>query len=72
MFREDVLQPHRNLAMPDVDNDTALIQLGALQKSVNQGLGPDATPSQLQVIKQALGNRVNLGQKRLRMPRDRH
>jgi hypothetical protein len=59
MFREDVLQPDRNPAMTDVDNDTALNPLGAMQKSVKQGLGPDATPSQLQVIKQAFGNRVN-------------
>jgi hypothetical protein len=34
MFREDVLQSDRNLAMTDVEKDTALIQLGALQKSV--------------------------------------
>ena len=50
-----------NPAMTDLEKDTALNQLGALQKSVKQGLGPDATPSQLQVIKQAIGNRVNWG-----------
>ncbi len=50
-----------NPAMTDVEKDTAVNQLGALQKSVKQGLGPDATPSQLQVIKQAIGNRVNWG-----------
>jgi hypothetical protein len=58
--------------MTDVEKNTALIQLGVLQKSVKQRLAPDATPSQLQVIKQAVGNRVNLGQKRLRMRMDRH
>jgi hypothetical protein len=50
-----------NPAMTDAEKDAAINQLGALQKSVKQGLGPNATPSQLQVIKQAIGNRVNWG-----------
>jgi len=50
-----------NPAMTDLEKDTAVNQLGALQKSLKQGLGPNATPSQLQVIKQAIGNRVNWG-----------
>lgn len=50
-----------NPAMTDAEKDAAVNQLGALQKSVKQGLGPNATPSQLQVIKQAIGNRMNWG-----------
>jgi hypothetical protein len=50
-----------NPAMTDLEKDTAINQLGALQKALKTGLGPDATPSQLQVIKQAVGNRVNWG-----------
>jgi hypothetical protein len=50
-----------NPAMTDLEKDTAINQLGALQKAIKQGLGPNATPSQLQVVKQAIGNRVNWG-----------
>ena len=50
-----------NPAMTDLEKDTAVNQLGALQKTLKQGLGPNATPSQLQAIKQAIGNRVNWG-----------
>ncbi len=51
----------RNPAMTDAEKDAAINQLGALQKTLKQGLGPNATPSQLQIIKQAVGNRVNWG-----------
>jgi len=50
-----------NPAMTDMEKDAALTQLGGLQKAVKTGLGSTATPSQLQAIKQAVGNRVNWG-----------
>jgi hypothetical protein len=60
-LNEAALDIIMNPAMTDLEKDAAINQLGALQKSVKQGLGPDATPSQLQIIKQAIGNRVNWG-----------
>lgn len=50
-----------NPGMTDMEKDAAINQIGGLQKAVKQGLGPNATPSQLQAIKQAIGNRVNWG-----------
>jgi hypothetical protein len=46
------------------EKDTAINQLGGLQQSVHQALpqgATTATPSQLQAIKQAVGDRVNWG-----------
>lgn len=53
-----------NPAMTLAEKDAALSQLGGLQQSVHQALPPGATtasPSQLQAIKQAVGDRVNWG-----------
>jgi len=50
-----------NRAMTDAEKDAAISQLGALQKSLKEGLGKEVTPLQLNKIKQAIGNRVNWG-----------
>ena len=60
-LNDSALQIISNPALTDAEKDAAINQLGALQKSVKQGLGANATPSQLQAIKQAIGNRVNWG-----------
>jgi hypothetical protein len=60
-LNDATLQIISNPAMTDAEKDAAINQLGGLQKTLKQGLGPNATPSQLQVIKQAIGNRVNWG-----------
>lgn len=51
----------KNPAMTDAEKMAAIGKLGDLQKSLKEGLGETATPSQLQTIKQAVGNRVNWG-----------
>lgn len=51
----------KNPAMGDSEKMAAIGKLGELQKSLKEGLGTEATPSQLQVVKQAIGNRVNWG-----------
>jgi hypothetical protein len=50
-----------NPAMTDAEKDAAINQLGALQKSLKEGLGKSVTPLQLNKLKQAIGNRVNWG-----------
>jgi hypothetical protein len=53
-----------NPAMTLAEKDTALAQLGGLQQSIHQSLPPGATtasPSELQALKQAVGDRVNWG-----------
>jgi hypothetical protein len=50
-----------NPAMTDAEKDAAINQLGALQKSLKQGLGDKISPLQLNKLKQAIGNRVNWG-----------
>lgn len=51
----------KNPAMGDSEKMVAIGKLGELQKSLKEGLGPTATPAQLQVVKQAVGSRVNWG-----------
>lgn len=48
-----------NRAMTDAEKDAAVNQLGALQKSLKEGLGSTITPLQANQIKQAIGARVN-------------
>src|SRR6266404_4349443 len=50
-----------NRAMTDAEKDAAINQLGALQKSLKEGLGQTVTPLELNHIKQSIGNRVNWG-----------
>ena len=50
-----------NPAMTDAEKDAAINQFGALQKALKERLGQTATPSQLQIIKRAIGDRVNWG-----------
>lgn len=50
-----------NRAMTDAEKDTAITQIGALQKSLKEGLGKNITPLELNRIKQQIGNRVNWG-----------
>jgi hypothetical protein len=57
----DIIQ---NPAMTQSEKDAAIAQLGGLQQSIHQSLpkgATTATPSQLQTIKQAVGDRVNWG-----------
>lgn len=51
----------KNGALGDTEKMAALTKLGELQQSMKQGLGPTATPAQLQVLKQQIGDRVNWG-----------
>lgn len=50
-----------NPAMTDAEKDGAIAQIGALQKSLKEGLGTTVTPLQANQIKQAIGGRVNWG-----------
>lgn len=50
-----------NRAMTDAEKDAAIMQIGALQKSLKEGLGPNISPLELNRIKQQIGNRVNWG-----------
>ena len=50
-----------NRAMTDAEKDAAINQLGAVQKSLKEGLGQTATPLELNRIKQQIGKRVNWG-----------
>src|SRR5207247_10463122 len=43
------------------EKDAAINQLGAVQKSLKEGLGQTATPLELNKIKQQIGKRVNWG-----------
>lgn len=51
----------KNGALGDTEKMAALTKLGELQQSMKEGLGPTATPAQLQVRKQQIGDRVNWG-----------
>lgn len=51
----------RNPAMGDTEKMSAIAKLGELQKSMKEGLGSEATPAQLQVLKQKIGDRINWG-----------
>lgn len=48
-----------NPAMTQAEKDAAIGQLGALQHSLKEGLGPTISPLQANEIKQAIGNRIN-------------
>lgn len=48
-----------NRAMTEAEKDAAVTQIGALQKSLKEGLGDTITPLQANQIKQAIGNRIN-------------
>lgn len=48
-----------NRAMTEAEKDSAVNQLGALQKALKEGLGDTITPLQANQIKQAIGSRVN-------------
>jgi hypothetical protein len=50
-----------NRAMTDAEKDAAINQLGALQKSLKEGLGTHVSPLELNRIKQLIGKRVNWG-----------
>ncbi len=50
-----------NRAMTDAEKDAAINQLGALQKSLREGLGSNVSPLELNRIKQSIGKRVNWG-----------
>jgi hypothetical protein len=48
-----------NRAMTEAEKDAAVTQIGALQQSLKEGLGPTISPFEANSIKQAIGNRVN-------------
>ena len=50
-----------NRAMTEAEKDAALTQIGALQKSLKEGLPDTINPLQANQIKQAIGNRINWG-----------
>jgi hypothetical protein len=60
-LHEEVVGIINNRAMTDAEKDSALTQLGNLQKSLKEGLGKDVSPLELNKIKQQIGNRVNWG-----------
>ena len=63
-LEDAVIDIIRNPAMTQTEKDTAIGHLGGLQQSIHQSLpqgATTATPSELQAIKQSVGDRVNWG-----------
>lgn len=56
-LHEEVVGIINNRAMTDAEKDSALTQLGSLQKSLKEGLGKDVSPLELNKIKQQIGIR---------------
>lgn len=60
-FNQAMNQIISNRAMTQAEKDVAINQLGELEKSIKQGIGPTMSPYQANEIKRQIGDRVNWG-----------